>query len=416
MLCVADPVLREINQDRHKFILGPTGWNGSPQGENFDESYSTVQIYAEAGGASAAAYVDDFQSRYGSYPHYIDAWSFATFYYFHSDMLAVNADHTRLIERMKIKRSPIPSFYGLLGSGVGGINVFHKYLGTRVFPYDLQTPKVVAPAHLATDVGLYPCPTWHERKCYPNCVDCPFCQEIVEASPIVLTIILSPFAMFGIIILYWHFVLDFQPRNIWVDSSRMAFVLMNVASDIMAVLVMNAMMEEELLDVTDEYMTLLVLYVAFTCVSVWCSLIRLKWLATVISWNIQNGKRQSDGDEAATVIACRQELAVTCASCILCDLPIFLLQLIMVGYVLHQELSVSLPLVSSMIFSAITIGSVTNSTVEFNLYRKISTLHGVNVNVSWFTTLMLLVNPFASNKSEKTSTKVNVMQENKSSS
>jgi len=425
MLCVADPVLREINQDRHKFILGPTGWNGSPQGENFDESYSTVQIYAEAGGASAAAYVDDFQSRYGSYPHYIDAWSFATFYYFHSDMLAVNADHTRLIERMKIKRSPIPSFYGLLGSGVGGINVFHKYLGTQVFPYDLQTPKVVAPAHLATDVGLYPCPTWHERKCYPNCVDCPFCQEIVEASPIVLTIILSPFAMFGIIILYWHFVLDFQPRNIWVDSSRMAFVLMNVASDIMAVLVMNAMMEEELLDVTDEYMTLLVLYVAFTCVSVWCSLIRLKWLATIISWNITNlkegglasisgverkksalvldAKTKDNKVNASTIIACRQELAVTCLTCILCDMPIFLLQLIMVSYVLHQELAVSLPLVSSMIFSAITIGSVTNSTVEFSLYRMISILHGMDSDVSWLAAVMLIVNPLAKTKSDGTS-------------
>merc|ERR1719204_51184 len=201
-LCVADPAVREANQERHQFIVGPTGWNGSPAGEMYDERYSTVQIYAEAGEASPAAYVDDFQSRYGSYPHYIDAWSFATFYYFHSDMVAVNADHTKLIDRMKIRRSPIPSFFGLLGSGTGGINHFHKYLGTQAFPNDLTTPKVVAPAHLATDVGIYPCPTWHERDCYPDCIACPLCQQIVEASPIVLTIIVAPFSMIAVILLY----------------------------------------------------------------------------------------------------------------------------------------------------------------------------------------------------------------------
>jgi len=230
------------------------------------------------------------------------------------------------------------------------------------------------------------------------------------------------------VIAYWHFVLDFKVRNIWVDVSRIAFVLMNVASDVMAVLVMYAMMDEELLNVTDEYLTLLYAYIVFTVLSVWCSLVRILWLRAVIYWNIENLKQgglAANSNErnyearkisfkkdvtTEAITACRQELAVTCLGCILCDFPIFIVQMMMLTYVLNQELVVSLPLIWSMIFSAITIGSVSNSTVEFSLYRMISLLHGGYSEVSIKQALILIINPFAtcSTSADAKDTKQNI--------
>jgi len=407
MLCLADSTARSINGHRHKFILGATGWNGQLNGEHFDESFSAVQIYPEAGPASADAYAKDFQSRYNLYPHYIDAWSFATWYYFHDDFVSVNCDHTKLIDRMAIKRSPIPSFFGLLGSGDGGVNNFHKYIGVQVFPDDVAEPRIVAPAHLATDIGIYPCPTWHERDCWPDCVPCPFCDDIIASSLLVYTLVCSPIFMFMIIVAYWHFVLDFRVRNIWIDVPRIGFVLLNITSDVMAVLLMFAMMDEELLEATNEYLALLYCYLCLSVISVWCSMVRILWLRAVIYWNIQNSKTQKNENDIAltkdnvtneSIEACQQELAVTCVSCVLCDLPIFIVQFMMLSYVVNQALAVSLPLIWSMIFSAITIGSVSNSTAEFSLYTIIGKLRSKDIpdsKTSFKATVMLLINPFA---------------------
>jgi len=390
-LCADSDTMREHNEHRHDFVIGPSGWHRSIKSNLFDERYSPVQMFAEAGPASAAAFDDAYKARYGESPSYPHALVLAGIYYFHYDMVTVNGDHTKLREHMKKWRSPIPSLFGLLGTGEGGVNVFHNFIGGQVFPDG--TNRVVAPAHLATDQGIYPCPTWYERDCWPSCVPCQLCHEIVEATPIVMTTIIGPFFLGMIVVAYWHIVLDFKPRNIWVDVPRCSFILMNVASDVMAVLVMNAMMEEDLLDVTNEYMAVLTIYVIFTIASVWCSLVRLKWLWIVITKNVKTaGERGSVA--SSTIFACRQELAVTCISCIVCDIPIFIIQTIMLTYVMHQELTVSIPLIASMIFSGVTIGSVTTSTVEFELYKIISQYSKTETNIAWTDAMMLVVNPF----------------------
>merc|ERR1712002_374983 len=163
-------------------------------------------------------------------------------------------------------------------------------------------------------------------------------------------------------------------RNIWIDVPRIGFVLLNITSDVMAVLLMFAMMDEELLEATNEYLALLYCYLCLSVISVWCSMVRILRLRAVIYWNIQNSKTQQNKTDIAltkdnvtneSIEACQQELAVTCVSCVLCDLPIFIVQFMMLSYVVNQALAVSLPLIWSMIFSAITIGSVSNSTAEF---------------------------------------------------
>jgi len=406
-------------KDLGDFIISPTGWSGAVDNKAFNEQFSTVSLFSEYGTKSALGYQKIFYDKFNKIPSYIDGWGMTSFYFMHRDLIEADLDFTKMLTLFgDTRRKPMPSFYGWLGTRPGGWNPFHQFLGIQLLP-GAEGGQLMAPVEIAVIDGIYPTPTWHDRHCYPNCKLCARCEEIVEAIAWLSLAFLIVAIMLVGILCYLRFVKCIDVRALGMQIGQCFGVVVNVSSDIIAVMITWALVDEELLEIGALY-----LYVCIVVVSCWLSIIKIRSTCNAAYWCVQKedaiqkaiksekskryeGERRGSDEKSSlkednyvqshlkneqnstfratlgtTLRYRRNDLLLDCTLALLCDVPALIIQAVNLFRVVDQPLRTSAPLVVSIVFSFFAIGFASNSLTQFEIYEFQSELLGVDIKLT----------------------------------
>jgi len=172
----------------HHFIIGAVGWDSTFKGEDYDEQFSSVGLFRAAGIHSPAKFAERWKKEFNEAADHISAAAPLTaFYYFHRDFIKARGNVSNIIKNFDNSRTPESSFYGLMASDSTGTNAFQMWMPVQIMNDD--TLKVIN----LDGKGVYPAPQWQYRHCYDNCVPCPKCKAVEEATVLVYFLCILPF-------------------------------------------------------------------------------------------------------------------------------------------------------------------------------------------------------------------------------
>jgi len=94
---------------------------------------------------------------------------------------------SNIIKNFDNSRTPESSFYGLMASDSTGTNAFQMWMPVQIMHDD--TLKLIN----LDGKGVYPAPQWQYRHCWDNCVSCPKCKAVEQATFLVYFLCILPF-------------------------------------------------------------------------------------------------------------------------------------------------------------------------------------------------------------------------------